>query len=168
MIEAENRTAEKIWDLLQEVLDPEVPVLSVVELGVVRKVEVGPEQVLITITPTYTGCPAMRTIEENILQKLGENGIDNVKIKTILSPAWTTEWLSSETKEKLREYGIAPPEKVSLEQVLPFLSSEKKPITCPHCGSGNTYMKSFFGSTACKALYICKDCMEPFDYFKCI
>lgn len=168
MTGTENRTAEKIWGLLQEVLDPEVPVLSVVELGVVRKVEVSSEQVLVTITPTYTGCPAMRTIEENILEKLSENGIEDVKIKTILSPAWTTEWLSAETREKLREYGIAPPEKVSLEQVLPFLSSEKKPITCPHCGSANTSMKSFFGSTACKALYICSDCKEPFDYFKCI
>jgi ring-1,2-phenylacetyl-CoA epoxidase subunit PaaD len=167
-VEEHNISSERIWELLNEVPDPEVPVISVVELGVVRKVEIAEKGIEVTITPTYTGCPAMRAIEESIVERLKEAGITGVKIKTVLSPAWTTEWLTPETRQKLKEYGIAPPERVSMEQVFPFLASEKKPVACPRCDSTNTVLKSFFGSTACKALHFCKDCREPFDYFKCI
>jgi ring-1,2-phenylacetyl-CoA epoxidase subunit PaaD len=159
-------TKAEILDYLQEVYDPEVPVLSVVDLGIIRKVEVDAEGTHITITPTYTGCPAMSVIEEDIRAKLKEKGVSNFNIKTILSPAWTTDWISEDGKKKLKDYGIAPPEKSSPDKGL--LSNRAKVIKCPRCGSTNTEMKSFFGSTACKALYVCNDCKEPFDYFKCI
>jgi ring-1,2-phenylacetyl-CoA epoxidase subunit PaaD len=159
-------TKEQILGYLEEVYDPEVPVLSVVDLGIVRNVEVDAEGTLITITPTYTGCPAMNVIEDDIRAKLKEKGISNFSIKTILSPAWTTDWISEAGKQKLKDYGIAPPEKSSPD--ISLLSNKSKVIKCPRCGSLNTEMKSFFGSTACKALYVCNDCKEPFDYFKCI
>jgi ring-1,2-phenylacetyl-CoA epoxidase subunit PaaD len=159
-------TKEQIMDYLQEVFDPEVPVLSVVDLGIIRNIEVDTEGTTVTITPTYTGCPAMNVIEEDIRAKLIEKGISNFNIKTIISPAWTTDWISEEGKKKLEEYGIAPPEKSSLDKSL--ISNKPKAIKCPHCGSMDTEMKSFFGSTACKALYVCNSCKEPFDYFKCL
>jgi len=159
-------TKEQIFDYLQEVFDPEVPVLSVVDLGIIRKVEVDAEGTHITITPTYTGCPAMNVIEEDIRAKLTEKGIDHFDIKTILSPAWTTDWISDAGKRKLKEYGIAPPERSSPDKSL--LSNHIKTIKCPRCGSTDTEMRSFFGSTACKALYVCHACKEPFDYFKCL
>lgn len=160
-------TEEQIWNYLNEVLDPEVPVLNIVELGVVRDVKVEDASVLITITPTYSGCPAMKVIEDDIGSKLAEKGVDNFKIKTILSPAWTTDWITEEAKEKLRKYGIAPPEKTSVDKGSLFFTGPKT-VACPNCGSTNTEMKSQFGSTACKSLYFCKECLEPFDYFKCI
>ncbi|HTB05779.1 MAG TPA: 1,2-phenylacetyl-CoA epoxidase subunit PaaD [Bacteroidia bacterium] len=159
-------TKEEIMNYLQEVFDPEVPVLSVVDLGIIRKVEVDTEGTTITITPTYTGCPAMNVIEEDIRTKLTEKGISNFNIKTIISPAWTTDWISEEGKKKLEAYGIAPPEKTSLD--ISLISNKPKTIKCPRCGSLDTEMKSFFGSTACKALYVCNSCKEPFDYFKCL
>lgn len=159
-------TKEQILNYLEEVYDPEVPVLSVVDLGIIRNVEIDVEGTTITITPTYTGCPAMNVIEDDIKAKLKEKGISNFKIKTILSPAWTTDWISEAGKKKLKDYGIAPPEKTTSD--ISVLSSHKKIVKCPRCGSENTEMKSFFGSTACKALYVCQDCKEPFDYFKCI
>jgi ring-1,2-phenylacetyl-CoA epoxidase subunit PaaD len=159
-------TKEQILSYLEEVYDPEVPVLSVVDLGIVRKVEIDSEGTLITITPTYTGCPAMNVIEDDICAKLKEKGVSNFNIKTILSPAWTTDWISEAGKQKLKDYGIAPPEKSSPD--LSLIGNHKKTIKCPRCGSTDTEMKSFFGSTACKALYICNNCKEPFDYFKCI
>lgn len=159
-------TKEQIMNYLQEVFDPEVPVLNVVDLGIIRNIEVDTEGTTITITPTYTGCPAMNVIEEDIRTKLTEKGIGNFNIKTIISPAWTTDWISEEGKKKLEEYGIAPPEKTSLDKSL--ISNKQKTIKCPRCGSTDTEMKSFFGSTACKALYVCNSCKEPFDYFKCL
>ena len=158
---------EQIWDYLKEIPDPEIPVINIVELGVVRAIEINENQLAISITPTYSGCPAMKVIEDDIVSVLKNKGFDTVKIKTILSPAWTTDWITDTAKQKLKEYGIAPPEKTSVDKGYLFSKGLKK-IKCPHCNSTNTEMKSQFGSTACKALYTCKDCLEPFDYFKCI
>jgi len=158
-------TTEEIWPLLEEVYDPEVPVLSVVDLGIVREIRVG-EEIEIIITPTYSGCPAMDVIRTNIRMKLLERGYPNLKLTTVLSPAWTTDWMSERGKEKLQQYGIAPP--LPLQQVChPALFHREEAISCPHCHSYHTTLISEFGSTACKALYRCEDCKEPFDYFKC-
>jgi ring-1,2-phenylacetyl-CoA epoxidase subunit PaaD len=162
-----NFDLEYINKLIQEVPDPEIPVLSVFDLGVIRNVEVQNETVVITITPTYSGCPAMYTIEADLRSKLLENGFPSVEIKMVLSPPWTTDWISQEGLVKLEEYGIAPPVKGSADKGELF-TSEPQNIRCPQCKSTNTEVINMFGSTACKALYKCKDCLEPFDYFKCL
>ena len=155
-----------IWSLLEAVYDPEVPVLSVVDLGIIRDVRTDGEHPEIVLTPTYSGCPAMDVIRMNIRMTLLENGYTDVKITTVLSPAWTTDWMSEQGKEKLRAYGIAPP--LPSQQVChPALFHREEAIACPHCHSWHTTRTSEFGSTACKALYRCEDCKEPFDYFKC-
>ena len=151
-----SSTATEIWQLLQEVNDPEVPVLSVIDLGIIRDVQVNDGVVEVFITPTYTGCPAMDAISVDIRLKLIEHGYKKVKISTVLSPAWTTDWMTEAGKEKLNIYGIAPPNKLM-----------NAPLHCPQCNSTNISIISHFGSTACKALYKCEDCKEPFDYFKC-
>ncbi len=156
----------QVWDLLKEVEDPEIPVLSVVDMGVIRSVSLHDNQVSVTITPTYSGCPAMKTIEEDIREILNEQDFDQVEVLTVLAPAWTTDWMSEEGKVKLQEYGIAPPEHSTADKAA--LMGIEKTVTCPRCKSKNTVMVSQFGSTACKALWKCKDCLEPFDYFKCI
>ena len=138
-----------IWAVLAEVADPEIPVISVVELGIVRSVE--PDRVV--ITPTYTGCPAAQVIERDIRAALDAAGYRRVRIETILSPAWTTDWISPEGRRKLRAYGIAPPTRSAVE--------------CPQCGSAETEEISRFGSTPCKSLWRCRACAEPFDLFKC-
>ena len=153
-----------IWDLLNEVFDPEVPVLTVVDLGIVRSVEEIEEVFHVTITPTYIGCPAMQTIEKDIETKLREHGISNLIIQTSISPAWTTDWMSEEGKRKLKAYGIAPPQNEPDKSVL---FADPIIVPCPRCDSDNTKMVSRFGSTACKAHYQCVQCREPFDYFKC-
>lgn len=158
-------TENEIWAYLEEVSDPEIPVLTVVDLGVVRAVEVKGESCHVTITPTYSGCPAMKMIEEQIIEKLNEKGIASVTVDLVLSPAWTTDWITESGKEKLREYGIAPPENEVDKSVL---FAEPTVVPCPKCGSRNTKMISLFGSTACKAHYQCNECLEPFDYFKCL
>ena len=155
-----------LWQLLEAVKDPEVPVISVVELGVVRHIELKDETAHLTITPTYSGCPAMQVMEDDIRACLAEHGIYKVEVTTVLAPAWTTDWLTDTAKEKLREYGIAPPEQTTSDKS--FLTGQPKSVTCPLCGSKNTALVSQFGSTACKALYKCSDCLEPFDYFKCL
>lgn len=157
-------TAEQIWEMLEDVKDPEVPVLTVVDLGVVRHVEKKENHWLITITPTYSGCPAMQVIENDIIKRLNQEGL-SCKVKTVLSPAWTTDWLSTSGKKKLKEYGIAPPQDEVDKSVL---FGEPTIVPCPLCDSKNTKMVSQFGSTACKAHYKCLDCLEPFDYFKCL
>ena len=159
-------TESEILALLNEIPDPEIPVISVVELGVVRKIKSENEKVEITITPTYSGCPALKRMEDDIKEKLTSVGIKEIIIHMVYSPAWTTDWLSVETKEKLRKYGIAPPEENTADKS--FLLGTPKVVTCPRCKSKNTVLISQFGSTACKALHQCKDCLEPFDYFKCI
>jgi len=157
---------QKIWSILEEVTDPEVPVLSVVDLGIIREVNTANEGIEIVITPTYSGCPAMDVIRTNIRMVLLERGFKDVKIRTVLSPAWTTEWMSETGKQKLKKYGIAPPN--PKQQVCDTrLFDANEAVQCPHCNSYHTTRISEFGSTACKALYVCKDCKEPFDYFKC-
>ncbi|MEY4604536.1 MAG: phenylacetate-CoA oxygenase subunit PaaJ [Bacteroidota bacterium] len=158
-------TREQVWKWLYEVSDPEIPVLSIIDLGVVREVNVEADLCLITITPTYSGCPAMKTIEDDIISKLKQEGVEDVKVNLVLSPAWTTDWISEEGREKLRAYGIAPPENEVDKSVL---FAEPPTVPCPLCTSRNTRMISLFGSTACKAQYQCNDCLEPFDYFKCL
>jgi len=161
-------TQNDIWLLLEEVKDPEVPVLSIVDLGIVRKVEVlstEQPQVKITITPTYSGCPAMDVISMDIRLKLIEKGYRNVVIQQQLSPAWTTDWMTESGKEKLRAFGIAPPNAKPQ-----FCTSEmfaEEAVQCPRCGSHHTQLISQFGSTACKSMYRCLECKEAFDYFKC-
>ena len=159
-------TTEKIYEILETVSDPEIPVLSVLDLGIIRAVnwDESNKEAEIVITPTYSGCPAMDFIEVSIRAALQEQGINPVKITTVLSPAWTTDWLSVSGKAKLKAYGIAPP--VGSADKLSLLG-EKTAIECPRCGSVNTKLVSQFGSTACKSLYQCKECLEPFDYFKC-
>jgi ring-1,2-phenylacetyl-CoA epoxidase subunit PaaD len=159
---------EEVWKFLEEVEDPEIPVLNVVEMGIVRDVQWRDSlnNWVVTITPTYSGCPAMKTIEEDVMQCLADHGMHEAKVETVLSPPWTTDWMTAEACEKLRQTGIAPPEKNSADKGL--LMGVRKEIKCPRCHSKQTTMVSQFGSTACKSLYKCDDCLEPFDYFKCI
>ncbi len=160
-------TKENIFSILSEIPDPEIPVITIVELGVVRNVNIIDEKnIEVTITPTYSGCPAMKQMEDDVRKKLSEQGFQNINIKMVYSPPWTTDWLSTEAKLKLQKYGIAPPEESTTDKS--FLTGKHKAITCPRCKSKNTQMVSQFGSTACKALYKCLDCLEAFDYFKCI
>ncbi|HEY9083672.1 MAG TPA: 1,2-phenylacetyl-CoA epoxidase subunit PaaD [Vicingaceae bacterium] len=163
----EKYTEQEVWDMIAQIPDPEIPVITIEELGVLRKVEVLPEKIVVTITPTYTGCPAMKMFEDDIVKTLHDNGIENVEIKMVYTPAWTTDWMSEAAMQKLKDYGIAPPVKGTQDKGVLFGSAPKE-VQCPQCGSKNTELKSQFGSTACKALYQCKDCLEPFDYFKCI
>lgn len=157
---------QQIYTLLSEIPDPEIPVISIVELGVIRKVEAEGTSITVVITPTYSGCPAMKQMEDDVRKKLKEHGFETINITTSYSPAWTTDWLSEAAKVKLQNYGIAPPEEKTSDKS--FLTGTPKQITCPRCKSKNTGLISQFGSTACKALYQCKDCLEAFDYFKCI
>lgn len=162
-----NLTKEHIFSLLSEIPDPEIPVITIVELGVIRDIEItDSNSISLKITPTYSGCPAMKQIEDDVRKKLSENGFTNITINTIFSPPWTTDWITTEAKEKLRQYGIAPPEHSTEDKS--WLTGKTKNIACPRCKSLNTKLISQFGSTACKALYQCQDCLEPFDYFKCI
>jgi ring-1,2-phenylacetyl-CoA epoxidase subunit PaaD len=157
-------SVEQIWKYLKDVKDPEVPVLTVVDLGIIRSVELNGTDCLVTITPTYTGCPAMKVIESDIIERLAEEGL-NTEVKTTLSPAWTTDWITQDGRDKLEEYGIAPPQDEVDKSVL---FAEPTIVPCPLCKSKNTRLISQFGSTACKAHYQCNDCKEPFDYFKCL
>lgn len=156
---------KQIWNILEEVKDPEVPVLSVIDLGIIRSVKTLDNKIEITITPTYSGCPAMDVIQMDIRLKLIEKGYRNLFILQQLSPAWTTDWMSEEGKQKLKAFGIAPPN--SKQQ---FCSSEmfqQEAVQCPRCNSYRTQLISQFGSTACKSIYRCMDCKETFDHFKC-
>jgi ring-1,2-phenylacetyl-CoA epoxidase subunit PaaD len=177
-ISVEQLSVEQIWAWLAEVPDPEIPVVSVVDLGIVREVAIDQEnengsgECVVTITPTYSGCPAMTVIAEDVRAALQARGVKRVRIATRLSPAWTTDWMSAAGKEALRGYGIAPP----VQQVIDISALAKgvkrhaihqPEVACPHCGSMHTRLTSQFGSTPCKALYQCLDCREPFDYFKC-
>ncbi len=155
-------TAEQALALLHLVKDPEVPVLSVVELGVVREVVVEGDAVRVTITPTYSGCPALQAIERDITAALAQAGFERIFLKTVYAPAWTSDWLSDTAKAKLRQYGIAPPRRVAAVALGPTVRS----VACPRCGSAVTELISEFGATACKALYQCRACREPFEHFK--
>ncbi len=166
-----NATAEVLLEkarrLLDAVCDPEIPVLTIADLGILREVRwLEEEQTLeVVITPTYSGCPAMNAIEVGIRAVLQESGFERVRVITQLSPAWTTAWLSPEGREKLRAFGIAPPAEPTADKQA--LSGQRRILQCPHCGSANTEMVAQFASTACKAMFRCLDCLEPFDYFKC-
>jgi len=156
---------QTIFDILETVSDPEIPVLSIMEMGVVRSVKMENNVVEVTITPTYSGCPAMDVIGDDIKKALKEKGFE-AKIKLVLSPAWTTDWITPKGRKALEKYGIASP--LEAEADKDALLGNKKLVKCPQCGSMNTKMVSQFGSTACKAFFQCEDCLEPFDYFKCL
>jgi ring-1,2-phenylacetyl-CoA epoxidase subunit PaaD len=154
----------RVWDVLDRVMDPEIPVISVVDLGIVREVRESGDGLEVVITPTYSGCPATRQIEQDIGAALAEAGIA-ARLSIVLSPAWTTDWISEAGREKLASYGIAPP--VGRAGKRAMFGTEPQ-VACPQCGAGETEMISEFGSTPCKALWRCTRCREPFDYFKCI
>ena len=156
---------KKIKDLLMDISDPEIPVLSIIDMGIVRDIKINGKNILIKITPTYSGCPAMDTIAMEIKIKLEQAGY-NCTVKNILAPAWTTDWITEKGRKALEEYGIAAPLEASLDKRA--LIDGERIVKCPQCNSTNTKMVSQFGSTACKALFKCEDCLEPFDYFKCL
>lgn len=149
----QNGNTDKIWELLNTVPDPEIPVISVVELGVIRDVKFINNSYLISITPTYSGCPAVKAFQDDIKTCLSSNGIDNFELKLVYSPSWTTDWMTDETKAKLLKYGISPPSDT---------------VVCPQCKSISTTLISDFGATACKSFHKCNECLEPFEHFKCI
>jgi ring-1,2-phenylacetyl-CoA epoxidase subunit PaaD len=161
--DAEETLLARAWSAASEVVDPEVPVLTIADLGVLRDVRVVDGKVEVSITPTYSGCPAMDMIAVEVALALEKAGIAGANIRLVLSPAWTTDWMSEDGKRKLAAYGIAPPQPKSGRGAL----FGEGAITCPRCGSTDTELISEFGSTACKALWRCKACREPFDYFKC-
>jgi ring-1,2-phenylacetyl-CoA epoxidase subunit PaaD len=154
---------QRVWDTAAQVVDPEIPVLTIADLGVLRDVTVTDDGVEVAITPTYSGCPAMNMIALEIELALEKEGIRNPKIRTVLSPAWTTDWMSEQGRRKLKDYGIAPPRAGGGRRAL----FGEEQVACPQCGSTQTELLSEFGSTSCKALWRCKACREPFDYFKC-
>ena len=173
-------TVEQVWSWLAEVEDPEIPVISIVDLGIVRDVRFDGAVCNVTITPTYSGCPATEVIGRSVVDALERHGLDRVRLETRIAPAWTTDWISEAGKRRLREYGIAPPIGLAAEQAIRVdqigrgsPSSHRSPLAaprglaCPHCGSHKVRLVSAFGSTPCKALARCDDCLEPFDYFKC-
>ncbi|NBA97379.1 1,2-phenylacetyl-CoA epoxidase subunit PaaD [Pseudomonas sp. R5(2019)] len=163
--QAQGNDLRQAWAVLGEVMDPEVPVVSVVDLGIVRAVDWQAGHLHVVVTPTYSGCPATEVIEDDIRQALELAGFAAPKLERKLTPAWTTDWISTTGRERLRAYGIAPPEGSTSKRSLLGQAPE---IRCPQCASVHTELLSQFGSTACKALYRCCDCREPFDYFKCI
>jgi ring-1,2-phenylacetyl-CoA epoxidase subunit PaaD len=170
----DQTTLKQIWHWLEQVSDPEIPVISVVDLGIVRDVrwDAVATEYVVSITPTYSGCPATAVIADDIAAALREHAVENFRLETQLSPAWTTDWLSAKGREQLREYGIAPPhqntnnglQKIDATKIMRM--HDEVEVACPRCGSRHTRQSSRFGSTPCKALYVCSDCKEPFDYFK--
>ncbi len=167
-------SVKEVWHWLSEVPDPEIPVISLTDLGIIRDVEWREDTLVVTVTPTYSGCPATTIINLDIETALTGKGLDKVKLERRLSPAWTTDWISAEGREKLRDYGIAPPidgtaaDGILMKRIDRLSGRSNLTIACPRCGSANTEKISQFGSTPCKASYRCTDCLEPFDYFKCI
>lgn len=165
-----EETKARVYEILADVLDPEVPVLSVLDLGIIRGVEISGDEtnplVEVLVTPTYSGCPAIDVINMNIRMALLQQGFSNTKLTQVLSPAWTSDWISEAGRDKLRAYGIAPPRYRSATES-PEAFQEEEAVQCPQCRSFNTRLVSQFGSTACKAFYQCNDCHEPFDHFKC-
>lgn len=155
----------ELWDAAATVPDPEIPVISIADLGILRGARFEGEQPIITITPTYSGCPAMETISNDIKAAVSQKGYNSPIIDLVLSPAWTTDWITENGRNALREYGIAPPGRHEAKTG-PIPLTLRVPVACPRCGSRNTRELARFGSTSCKALYSCGDCHEPFDYFK--
>jgi len=177
----QHPTLDQVWAWLGEIEDPEIPVISIVDLGIVRAVrwEDGGDsaECVVTITPTYSGCPATHVIAQSVVQALKGHGVPSVRLETRIAPPWTTDWMSDEGKRKLRDYGIAPPLGLAATQSIaigdigrgpaPFLVQAPAGLACPRCDSSDVKLTSQFGSTPCKALYRCSSCLEPFDYFKC-
>jgi ring-1,2-phenylacetyl-CoA epoxidase subunit PaaD len=160
-------TREQVYNILREVTDPEIPVITIEELGILRNVEVDEDGSAVTvfITPTYNGCPAMDMIASEIKETLAQHHISRVSVISLIEPVWTTDWITEAGRQKLLDYGIAPPVEKTTDTS--FLTGKSPVVACPLCRSGNTALVSRFGSTPCKALYKCGDCLEPFDYFKC-
>jgi ring-1,2-phenylacetyl-CoA epoxidase subunit PaaD len=163
VLEHDSELRQRAWDAAASVVGPEIPVLTIADLGVLRDVVLDGDHVEVAITPTYSGCPAMNMIALEVEIALERAGFREPKVRTVLSPAWTTDWMSEEGRRKLHAYGIAPPQSSRSRRAL----FGEQAVTCPQCGSGNTEVLSEFGSTSCKALWRCKSCREPFDYFKC-
>jgi ring-1,2-phenylacetyl-CoA epoxidase subunit PaaD len=160
MVNTVNHTIEEVWKILAQIPDPEIPVITITDLGIVRDITLTADNhFVISITPTYSGCPATDVIAMSIKMAMLENGITNFSVQQVLSPAWTTDWITPQAKQKLNAYGIAPPNK--------NFSNTDNGVPCPQCQSTNTVLVSEFGSTPCKSLYKCNSCKEPFDYFKC-
>ncbi len=169
MVSTSSTTRGHLWAIAAAVPDPEIPVLTVEDLGVLRAVDVDEAgHVRVTITPTYSGCPAMDTIRADLVAAFRAAGHDDVTVDLVLSPAWTTDWMSEDGKRKLRDYGIAPPERLDRRDVREGPVSLTLTLRCPQCGSPDTRELSRFGSTACKSLWVCNACKEPFDHFKAI
>ena len=158
----------RVFEILQEVLDPEGPAISVVDLGIVRGADVDGTKVTVRVTPTYSGCPATQVIEREIAEALKRHGFTEVVVKTVFSPPWTSDWIREDAREKLRAYGIAPPGKAPGGLDLVTLGGPTKAVPCPYCGSSNTSRQSEFGSTACKSIHVCHACRQPFEHFKAI
>lgn len=162
---------EQIWDWLGQVPDPEIPVISLTDLGIIRDVGYDGDTLIVTVTPTYSGCPATGVINLDIEAALRGHGVTDLRLERRLSPAWTTDWITPAGRDKLRDYGIAPPidgTAATGQARARGMTGHNMTVACPRCGSANTEKISQFGSTPCKAHYRCKDCLEPFDYFKCI
>ncbi len=163
---SQDAVKREAWRVATAVPDPEIPVVTVKDLGILRSIDLADDGVVVaSVTPTYSGCPATRFIEQMVLEALQQAGFENARVETVLSPAWTTDWISDAGREKLRSFGIAPPQKTSNSKRALFGEAM---VNCPHCGANDTERVSEFGSTPCKALYRCKTCKEPFDYFKCL
>ncbi len=159
--------------MLAAVTDPEIPVITIEDLGILREVDVRDGRITVTITPTYSGCPAMQEIEDDVRSALGRQGWDDVELRTVLSPAWTTDWMSEDGRRKLRDHGIAPPAPLTAGPVLVQLGrrpgsacAAPAPVECPQCGSADTEELTRFGSTSCKSMWRCRSCREPFDHFR--
>lgn len=173
MATATHPSTAEVWDWLSHVPDPEIPVISLTDLGIIRDVAWDEDTLVVTVTPTYSGCPATAIINLDIEKALRDRGVEKLTLKRQISPAWTTDWISAEGRDKLRDYGIAPPIDGTaadgrLMGRVNRMSGANLAIACPRCGSVHTSRVSQFGSTPCKASYRCDDCLEPFDYFKCI
>ena len=160
------KSLELIKKVISEIPDPEIPVITIKELGVLRNIFYEEDSLKVVITPTYSGCPAMDRFQKDIIEKLEDLKVTNYEIKMQFDPAWTTDWITDEAKEKLREYGIAPPGHKTKDKNI--LLRNKQRIECPRCKTKETELVSQFGSTACKAMYRCTSCLEPFEYFKCL
>jgi len=159
-------STEQVWKALAQIPDPEIPVINVVEMGIVRDVRIEGNKAVITITPTFSGCPALHLIRTQLEQTVRSLGFQEVEVQTVLSPPWSTDWITPEAKERLRQYGIAPPKPRSELDTL--IQLEPSPTPCPRCGALDTSVKNTFGPTLCKAIYVCNSCKEPFEGFKTV
>ncbi len=158
----QDLTSQEVWEILEEVKDPEIPVVSVVEMGLIRQVALDENQVIVRMTPTFAGCPALQVMRSEIETRLHQAGAENVRVQFTLSPPWTTDWITLEARKKLKDFGLAPPppHRDNFDLLL------QDTAICPYCNSENTQLKNDFGSTLCRAIYVCKDCKQPFEQFK--